>query len=82
MFKRFFNFDIFITTTVVKILYAIVCVLMILAGLATVVMSLFAFGQSFGAGIQAFLTALLVLIIGVPLYFLSRWYRNREAQTV
>ena len=68
MVKRFFNFDIFITTTVVKILYGIVFVLLILAGLAMVAMSLMTFQAGFAMGIKSFLVALLAFLVGVPLY--------------
>jgi hypothetical protein len=70
MFKRFFNFDIYITTIVIKVMYAIACGLLLLVGLGTVLMSLTNFSRGFSNGLIALVIALLVLLLGVPLYAL------------
>jgi hypothetical protein len=70
MLKRFFNFDIYITTTVIKVMYAIACVLLLLGGVGMLLVSLTAFGDGASRGIKAVLGALVVLLLGVPTYAL------------
>ena len=66
--KRFFNFEFYITTTVVKIVFAVMFVLILLGGLGNCVLGALAFRISVEQGLIASGIAFGMLVVGVPLY--------------